>query len=262
MGPWILLLLGAIVALAWPLAHLLPERTVPRPAIPHRQFAIATLVPAVLTPLIAVPLDPGLLPMLVADYLALHLLIYGVLQLICCCAGSGCPGGIFRPRRGGAAALGSGRVRLRARPLRGEFLAGRRPLVDRRRAGAWRGAVHGRGRLRHPGRARAVGIGSGHGGVPRSLGLAVALDFEGLFFLLMIAPVIVLFYFVFGLMGRWVARRGGALSAGIAQGVILAWAIGVSFPMFAAGGSADDPGYRHRSCQYRPDRSTWSSAPA
>ena len=69
-----------------------------------------------------------------------------------------------------------------------------------------------------------------------SLGLAVALDFEGLFFLLIIAPVIVLFYVVFGLMGRWVAQRSGPVAAGLGLGLVLAWALGVSFPLFAVQG--------------------------
>ncbi len=39
-----------------------------------------------------------------------------------------------------------------------------------------------------------------------SLSLAVALDFDGLFFLVLIAPVLVLFFLVFGSLGRAVAR--------------------------------------------------------
>jgi hypothetical protein len=65
-----------------------------------------------------------------------------------------------------------------------------------------------------------------------SLGIAVALDFEALFFLLLIAPVLVLFYLVFGTMGRATAERVGPLSSGLALGLELAWAIGVSFPLF------------------------------
>jgi len=70
-----------------------------------------------------------------------------------------------------------------------------------------------------------------------SLALAVLLDTERLFFLAMIAPVILLFFVIFGLMGRWVAARAGATSAGLALGLILAWALGVSFPLFAPGAS-------------------------
>ncbi|MGB3406536.1 MAG: alpha/beta hydrolase, partial [Jannaschia sp.] len=67
-----------------------------------------------------------------------------------------------------------------------------------------------------------------------SLVVAVTLDFSGLFFLLMIAPVIVLFYLVFGTMGRAAATRSGPLASGIALGLVLAWALGVSFPLFQA----------------------------
>jgi hypothetical protein len=66
-----------------------------------------------------------------------------------------------------------------------------------------------------------------------SLAIAIALDFERLFFLAIIAPVIVLYFLTMGLMGRRVARRSGAVSAGVALGVILAWSLAVSFPLFA-----------------------------
>jgi hypothetical protein len=69
-----------------------------------------------------------------------------------------------------------------------------------------------------------------------SLGAAVLLDFERLFFLLIIIPVIVLFFVVFGTMGGWVARRTmSPVAAGLALGLILAWSLGVSFPMFSPG---------------------------
>ncbi len=68
-----------------------------------------------------------------------------------------------------------------------------------------------------------------------SLALAVALDFERLFFLAIIFPVILLFFLVFGSMGRWVGTRAGATPVGLALGIILAWSLGVSFPMFAPG---------------------------
>ena len=94
--------------------------------------------------------------------------------------------------------------------------------------------------------ADALVSGAGHGtwarrilvrlGFIASLGIAVALDPERLFFLVMIAPVILLFYVIHGLMGRWVARRSGAAAAGLGLGLVLAWALGVSFPLFSAAG--------------------------
>jgi hypothetical protein len=69
-----------------------------------------------------------------------------------------------------------------------------------------------------------------------SLGAAVALDFSRLFFLLIIIPVIVLFFAVFGTMAGWVGRRTQSpATTGLALGLILAWAVGVSFPIFASG---------------------------
>jgi hypothetical protein len=70
-----------------------------------------------------------------------------------------------------------------------------------------------------------------------SLVLAVLLDTDRLFFLAMIGPVILLFFLIYGLMGRWAAVRAGPASAGVALGLILAWALGVSFPLFAPGGA-------------------------
>ena len=69
-----------------------------------------------------------------------------------------------------------------------------------------------------------------------SLGIAVTLDFQRLFFLLIILPVIVAFFVVFGLMGGWVGRRTMSPAAvGLALGLILAWSLGVTFPMFSRG---------------------------
>ena len=66
-----------------------------------------------------------------------------------------------------------------------------------------------------------------------SLAFAVWLDPERLFFLLIILPVIVAFYAIFGLMGGWVGRRTASpLAQGLGTGLILAWAIAVTFPLF------------------------------
>ena len=68
-----------------------------------------------------------------------------------------------------------------------------------------------------------------------SLAIAVALDFEMLFFLIIIVPLIVLFFVFFGLISRWVyARTRSPLVAGLANAVAIAWAIGVVFPLVAA----------------------------
>ena len=67
-----------------------------------------------------------------------------------------------------------------------------------------------------------------------SLGLAVALDFHRLFFLLIIVPVIVPVFVVSGLIGAWSYRRTGhpAVPA-MGAAALFAWAIAVTFPMLA-----------------------------
>jgi len=66
--------------------------------------------------------------------------------------------------------------------------------------------------------------------------LAVAPDFQALFFPVIILPVIVLFFPTFGMMAGWVGRRAGLpAAAGLGLGLVLAWALGVTFPMFDPG---------------------------
>jgi hypothetical protein len=67
-----------------------------------------------------------------------------------------------------------------------------------------------------------------------SLALAVSLDLEHLFFLIIIVPIIALFLLVYGSFSAWVYRRTGhPFVAALANAVAFAWAIGVTFPMLA-----------------------------
>ncbi len=62
----------------------------------------------------------------------------------------------------------------------------------------------------------------------------MALDFERLFFLLIIVPLIVVFFAIYGVMSGWVYRSTRhPLVAGIATAIAFAWAIGVTFPLLA-----------------------------
>ncbi len=65
-----------------------------------------------------------------------------------------------------------------------------------------------------------------------SLVFAVFLDTERLMFLVIILPVIVLFFAVFGVLGRWVGLRSAALPVGLSLGVVLAWSLASTFPVF------------------------------
>ncbi len=240
-GGWIVLLLGATVALGWPLAGLLPaHRPQPdRPPLPRGHFALIVALPALVVPLALAPFEVQVLPVLVADYLALHLGLYGALTLLLlwrhgaltgqfparvwwmglavAAFGIGVLGGVldryvasFVPHPGRVAVIAG--LALGAVP----FMLGDSLLTG-----------GGQGRLWRVVAARLAFL--------ASLALAVALDFEGLFFLVIILPVIVLFFLLFGTMSGWVGRRTGLpVAGGLGLGLVLAWALGVSFPMFEA----------------------------
>ncbi|MGY6411803.1 MAG: alpha/beta fold hydrolase [Alkalilacustris sp.] len=243
-GGWIVLLLGGVVALGWPLARFLPaggpENGVPSPRrLPRGRFWLVALAPAVAVPLILWPVETGLLPVLVADYLAVHFALYGALTLLFL-ARWGVLRGQFPPRVWwiaaavavfGIAVFGGALDRYVA-----SFWphAGRAAVI----AGLGLGAIAymlGDAFLTEGGRAPFWRVLVARGAFLGSLAAAVALDFQSLFFLVIILPVIVLFFLLFGMMAGWVGRRTGLpAAAGMGLGLVLAWALGVTFPMFAA----------------------------
>ncbi|CCD91258.1 conserved membrane hypothetical protein [Bradyrhizobium sp. ORS 375] len=236
-GGAIALLLAGIVQLAWPLTELLPKSdAAPRP-IPFRNLAIATLLPAVVTPLALRFVNTRFLPVLVADYLAVHLFVYGALSLALL--------RLMGVRFGRVAWLAALALAAYGIAIFGGALdryvasfmpiPARLPIIAAIAVGAVPAML-----------ADSIANQSGHAALWRtlwiraaflaSLGGAVALDLRRLFFLLIIIPVIVLFFIVFGLIGGCVGRRTGSpMAEGIGLGLILAWSLGVSFPMFLPG---------------------------
>lgn len=230
-GTAIIGLLAGIVLLFRPIAARLPLRRVLPTTLSNMQLAVVLGLPTVITPFVAVPLTPDFLPVLVADYLGLHLFVFGAIQL----------GFLWFWRvRPDAVSWGAVGLLLMWCALFGF-------LLDRYAANFW--PTHDRlwiiaalmlGAVPY---MLADTILTAHAGIAKrllvrtaflaSLGIAVALDFSGLFFLIMIAPVLVLFYLVFGTMGRNVAVRCGTTAPGLALGLVLAWALGVSFPLFS-----------------------------
>jgi dienelactone hydrolase len=237
-GGWTLLAMVGVVGLIWPLSRLLPAGPAPAP-LPARVFWPAALGPAVLAPLLAWPVQTQVLPVLVADYLALLLLLMGALALA------------WLGWRGALSGVVSARGLVAGLVLAAALIGGFGGVLDRYVASFWP----------HPGRVAiiaALALGSvawmladavlteaGRAGWGRvlavrlgllvSLGVAVALQFERLFFLILILPVIGLFFLLFGLAAGWVGRRTGApLAGGLGLGLMLAWALGATFPLFAA----------------------------
>jgi predicted alpha/beta-hydrolase family hydrolase len=233
-GGWIVLMLSGLVILAWPLSGLLPRQDLPPPNIPLRTVWMAAVIPAALTPLLLSLVDTRFLPVLVADYLAVHLFVYGVIS-IALLTWSGVRIGHVAWASG--LALAAYGILVFGGAL-DRYVASFMPNVERLPiiAAIAIGAVPymlADSLLTESGRASFVRVFCVRAAFLASLGAAVALDFERLFFLLIIIPVIILFFVIFGLMGGWVGRRTMSPAAvGIGLGLILAWSLGVSFPMF------------------------------
>jgi pimeloyl-ACP methyl ester carboxylesterase len=234
-----LALMASITALSLPLARrLMRSQELPdSPDLPAWKVAVLLVVPMLLAPGVAQLIDIEVLPVLVADYLAVHLGLYGLCTLVLFpILSTKAPYGRMRPLALFAlVAWGIGVFGFALDRYGANFfpIAERVPIIAALVPGAvlfmiadslvvWRASVW----RRIASRAAFIA----------SLGIAVALDFEGLFFLIIIAPVILLFFFVHGTMGRAIGKRAGPLTAGLGLGIILAWALGVSFPMFAATG--------------------------
>ena len=264
-GGWIALLLAAIILLGWPLAQLLPSGprtqnpvsatsagTTPKvlsgvhsmrfPGHPAQgwRFWALVLLPAFVVPVVLAPVKLGFLPVLVADYLALHLGLYGLIWLVMLgwfgMLKSQFPARVWWMAAAvavfGIVVFGGGVERYvttflphsgRALVIFGlilgavPFSLGDALVTGGGQSAWWRVLV-----------VRTAFL--------ASLGGAVALDFEGLFFLIIILPVIIVFFLLFGSMAGWVGRRTSLASVGgIGMGVVLAWSLGVTFPMFDAG---------------------------
>ncbi len=251
-GPWLALLYAGLVALAWPLASLLP-RAVATPALRAQSEAAAVpatlgwrglwpvaLLPAILTPLLLWQVPGGFLPILLGDYLLLHFALYGVLT-----------------------AAGLWVAKQRASPL-----AGVRPLALAFAAVA--AAIYGVFAIglpldRYVTSFAPSGIRAGLlvavfcGTLPYfladewlvrgasrargayafsklmfllSLALAIALNPERLFFLAIVVPAILIAFVIYGLFSRWVFRSiGHPWAAAIANAASFAWLIAVTFPV-------------------------------
>ena len=236
-GGWIVMLLAGLVVLAWPLAGLLPRGEKLSPTLPWRSFLIAVLVPTVVTPLALTRIDTHFLPVLVADYLAVHLFVYGMLSLGLLTWSGALIGRVAWLSGFALAAYG---IFVFGGAL-DRYVASFMPIVARLPiiAAITVGAVPymlADSLATDSGRASILRVFIARGAFLASLGAAVALNFERLFFLILIIPIIVLFFIIFGLMGGWVGRRTMSPAAvSIGLGLILAWSLGVTFPMFSLG---------------------------
>lgn len=246
-GPWIVLLFAGVVALAWPLSSLLPRVAMPAvgAGLGWSRIWPALLVPMIATPLLLRILPTHFLPVLVGDYLAAHFAMYGAITAACLLWLRRPSGSVRAPVALSPAAF----VAASAAVVAYGFIAlvwpidhvltsfvpgpGRITLVLAMLAGTLLFFLSDEWLTRGDGAARGA-YASAKLAFLVSLAIAVALDFERLFFLIIIVPIIVLFFLVYGLFSTWVYRRTGhPLVAGIANALAFAWAIGVTFPLLA-----------------------------
>jgi hypothetical protein len=198
--------------------------------------------PAVLTPLILRVVPTQFLPVLVADYVAAHFALYGLLTI----------GGL---RLVGMRQSAATRAPVRRAALIGAVLAailyavvglgaiidawiasfvpvpGRVPVILAILAGAlpyfladeW--LTRGSPRWAYPVSKLAFLL---------SLALAVGLDPRRLFFLVIIVPAILVLFLIYGVLSTWAYRRmGHPAVGGLTNAVAFAWALGVTFPLVA-----------------------------
>lgn len=206
-----------------------------------RTLAPLGIVPAFVTPLLLWKAPTDLLPVPVGGYLAAHFFVYGMLTLT----------GLFmtgRSRRQaqprlfvGNAFLGILAVTLFSAialymPLDSfvtSFIPSpsRLPLVVAMLVGLLPYFVADEWLTRGPAAPRGA-YAFTKACFLLSLALAIALNFDKLFFLVIIVPVILVFFLVFGLVSSSVYRQTRHPIVGaVANAILFAWAIAVTFPV-------------------------------
>lgn len=240
-GLWILALMGGIILLAAPVTQTLPRLSDP-PAgagLPWRRLWPVVVVPAIMVPVVLRFVPTHFLPVVVGDYLAVHFATMGIATGLLLWRLGRLP-----PRPPGlrvwasAAALAAAVVVPLAWAIDAEvtsFWPGeqRLPLLAALLIGTLSWALADEWATRGPGAGFAASA-TTKAAFVCSLAIAVALDFERLFFLILIVPVIIPYFIVFGVVSWWAyAKTGEPAVGGAVNAVMLAWAIGVTFPMLA-----------------------------
>jgi hypothetical protein len=243
-GKWLALLFVGLIALARPAARLLPQ-IAPSPlgaGLHWRRLWPICVGSATLTPLLLWKAPTSFLPILLGDYLVVHFALYGLLT------GAGLWLAQSAAPRPAAAKARVTRIALAASAVAAFYVVALGLPVD---AYVTSFAPTGVRWLLVPAMFGGAALyfltddwlTEGHSAAPGgyafskacfviSLGLAVALNPRRLFFLVIIVPVVIVLFMVFGLASRWVYSktndpRVGALGAAFG----LAYAIAVTFPI-------------------------------
>jgi len=232
-----------VMLLAWPLARLLP-----RVAEPHRGAGLGwrrllrvAALPAVLTPLLLWPVPSDFLAIAIGDYIALHFAVYGLLTWIGLWLADALPRrniGRYSWQGLGVAVIAVALFETLALMLPTDWLVASF-VPGPERLGIL--LVLFVGTLTWASADEWLTRGSGTPWAAYavtkiffllSLLLAVILNRNELFFLIIIIPAILALFIVYGLFSGWIYRRTGTpLIAALTNALAFAAAITVSFPI-------------------------------
>ena len=241
-GRWLALLFVGIVALARPLSALLPvgSETFVGADLAWKPLLVAAFLPALLTPLILWRLPTDFLPILLGDYLMLHFLLYGALTAAASFyyRSASRPPEAVRWNRIAWAAIAVAAYNIIAFGLPIDAyvfsflpISARIPLIAAIACGTLPYFIADEW-LTRGSDARRGAYALTKFGFLLSLAIAVALNPAKLFFLVIIVPAILLLFLAFGLVSRWTyAATHHPLPGALANAVMFAWAIAVTFPM-------------------------------
>ncbi|MBE1236146.1 alpha/beta fold hydrolase [Phaeovibrio sulfidiphilus] len=250
--PWVALLLAGTGLLGWFLFQFLPRAT-PRkspPSLKWGPFLLLALVPAVLTPPVARMLPTDFLPTLVGDYLMVHCALYGLFTALGLALwrrlGRGAP---VAPRSWPVAAprtlmvLALSTLLVTAYTFLGfifptnDFITVVIPGASRLPVAAFAVLAVLPFILADETLVRAPSGTLGAAAVTRllfllSLGAAIALDFQSLFFLIVLLPLLAVFLLIYMLISWWAWRQTGhVLPGAIAEALGLSFLIAAAFPI-------------------------------
>jgi alpha/beta superfamily hydrolase len=241
-GKWLALLFAGLILMARPLARLLPVLA-PSPlgaGLSWRRLAPRAVAPALLTPLLLWKVPTDFMPLLLGDYLTLHLGLYGALSAAGLWIGrdpaARFPLNRLLPLLACGAAVAAYYTLVLGFPL-DAYVVSFAPTAQR--ATLLAPIFVGCALYFLADEWMTRGAGAAAGGYVfskfcfiASLGIAVALNPSRLFFLIIIAIVVVILLTVYGLVGRWVyARTRDPRPGAIGAAFGLAWAIAVCFPI-------------------------------
>jgi pimeloyl-ACP methyl ester carboxylesterase len=247
---WLALLFGGSILLFWPLSRIVDR--VHTPVMPDRRWAgriwwwLSILLPIIVTPvaLRLLPLE-GLLPILVGGPLAAFFAIYGLVSL----------SGLLMYRLSGPDFQRSGNTGVKlpiilaatlimfgyvllSNGLPAQFFVLnyfppplRLPIFGLVWLAMLPYFLADEWLTRGPSVPRGAYVISKIA-ILLALALAIALNPSQLFFLILIAPLLLGYFLVYGMYSSWMYRRSGvALIGALANSAIFAWIVAVTFPL-------------------------------